>query len=175
MLAAIVAKAKNNVIGKENKLIWHLPEDLKFFKEKTTGHIIIMGRKTFESLPFILPKREHWVITNQKDYLKDNDQVKVFHSVQEVMAELRKVEKENLAKDANLDSAFIIGGAQIYKAFLPHIDRLYCTEINADIEGDTYFPVLPASFKKVAESEVKTTEKYPWTYTFVTYEQEKGC
>lgn len=164
MLAAIVAKAKNNVIGKDNKLIWHLPEDLKFFKEKTTGHIIIMGRKTFESLPCLLPKREHWVITKQVDYAKKHEGIRVFSSVDEVLEAVKDV-----------DLAYVIGGAQIYKAFLPYIDVLYCTEIDADIDGDTYFPKLTSKFKKVAESENKTTEKYPWTYSYVTYEQEKGC
>lgn len=166
MLAAIVAKAKNNIIGKDNKLIWHLPEDLKFFKEKTSGHIIIMGRKTFESLPFLLPNREHWVITTQKDYALDKvakNEIRVFSTIEEVVAAASEVEL-----------AYVIGGAQIYSEFMPYIDKLYCTEIHADIDGDTYFPEIPKELVKVAESEIKTTEKYPWTYSFVTYEREKG-
>ena len=79
MLALIVAVAHNRVIGKDNTLIWHLPNDLKFFKEKTTGHVIIMGRKTFESLPFLLPNREHWVITRDKGF-DAPEGVKIFHS-----------------------------------------------------------------------------------------------
>ena len=79
MLALIVAVAHNRVIGKDNTLIWHLPNDLKFFKEKTTGHVIIMGRKTFESLPFLLPNREHWVITRDKGF-DAPEGVKIFHN-----------------------------------------------------------------------------------------------
>ena len=79
MLALIVAVAHNRVIGKDNTLIWHLPNDLKFFKEKTTGHVIIMGRKTFESLPFLLPNREHWVITRDKGF-DAPEGVRIFHS-----------------------------------------------------------------------------------------------
>lgn len=161
MLAAIVAKAKNNVIGKDNKLIWHLPEDLKFFKEKTTGHIIIMGRKTFESLPFLLPNREHWVITTQKDYGKEHQGVRVFNSVDEVVAAAK-----------NVDLAYVIGGAQIYGAFMPYIDRLYVTQIDEDIDGDTYFPQIDSRLIEVEKSEIRYTDKYPWTYRFVTYDRK---
>lgn len=84
MIAIIVAKAANNVIGKDNQLIWHLPKDLKYFKELTTGHIIVMGRKTLESLPFKLPNREHWVLTRQADYVPPYEGVRVFTSVDEL-------------------------------------------------------------------------------------------
>ena len=80
MLAMIVAVAENGVIGKDNQLIWRIPEDLTYFKQRTTGHVIIMGRKTLESLPFLLPNREHWVITSQLDYIPPYEGVKVFHS-----------------------------------------------------------------------------------------------
>ena len=84
MLALIVAVAHNRVIGKDNTLIWHLPNDLKFFKEKTIGHVIIMGRKTFESLPFLLPNREHWVITRDKGF-DAPEGVKIFHTLRRLL------------------------------------------------------------------------------------------
>ena len=106
MLALIVAVAHNRVIGKDNTLIWHLPNDLKFFKEKTTGHVIIMGRKTFESLPFLLPNREHWVITRDKGF-DVPEGVRVFHSP-EAAAEAARA----------LDAAYVIGGAQVYLSLI---------------------------------------------------------
>ena len=118
MLALIVAVAHNRVIGKDNTLIWHLPNDLKFFKEKTTGHVIIMGRKTFESLPFLLPNREHWVITRDKGF-DAPEGVKIFHSP-EAAAEAARV----------LDAAYVLGGAQVYEAFLPYVDTMYITEVD---------------------------------------------
>ena len=117
MLAMIVAVAANGVIGKDNQLIWRIPEDLKYFKERTMGHVIIMGRKTLESLPFLLPNREHWVITSQVDYVPPYEGVKVFHSPEEVVS---------VAKD--LDLAYCIGGAQVYASMAPYADRLYVTE-----------------------------------------------
>ena len=131
MLALIVAVAHNRVIGKDNTLIWHLPNDLKFFKEKTTGHVIIMGRKTFESLPFLLPNREHWVITRDKGF-DAPEGVKIFHSP-EAAAEAARV----------LDAAYVIGGAQVYEAFLPYVDTMYITEVDHESEGDAFFPEFP--------------------------------
>lgn len=161
MIAMIVARAKNNVIGKDNQLIWHLPEDLKFFKEKTSGHIIIMGRKTFESLPFLLPNREHWVITRQEGYEAAHEGIRCFPTV-EAAAEAAR----------HLSIAYIIGGAQIYEAFMPLADRLYITEIDAPVEGDTYFPTFTeAQFKEVDRSSALHSEKYDWNFTFVTYDK----
>ena len=131
MLALIVAVAHNRVIGKDNTLIWHLPNDLKFFKEKTTGHVIIMGRKTFESLPFLLPNREHWVITRDKGF-DAPEGVKIFHSP-EAAAEAARA----------LDAAYVIGGAQVYEAFLPYVDMMYITEVDHEFEGDAFFPEFP--------------------------------
>ena len=92
MLAMIVARAKHNVIGKDNQLIWHLPKDLQYFKKLTTGHVIIMGRKTLESLPFLLPNREHWVVTRQTDYVPPYEGVRVFTSPEAAAAEAAKLD-----------------------------------------------------------------------------------
>lgn len=126
-LSLIVAKAKNNVIGKDNQLIWHLSDDLKRFKALTMGHPIIMGRKTFESLPKVLPGRTHYVLTGNPDY-EVPEGVLLFHDVKELLAALP--EGEN----------FLIGGARMYEELFPYADTLYITEIEKDYEGDAYFP-----------------------------------
>jgi len=101
MLALIVAVAHSRVIGKDNTLIWHLPNDLKFFKEKTTGHVIIMGRKTFESLPFLLPNREHWVITRDKGF-DAPEGVRVFHNPEEAAEALKPSIKNGWKRQRSL-------------------------------------------------------------------------
>ena len=161
MLALIVAKAANDVIGNDNKLIWHLPKDLKFFKEKTTGHVIIMGRKTFESLPFLLPHREHWVITKNAAFSAPEG-VKVFTSPEEAAQAA-----------AQLEAAYVIGGAQIYKAFMPLVDRMYVTEIDHEFEGDAFFPPIDESqFVRTHVEEGQVDEKHPYPFRFVTYERK---
>ena len=129
MLSIIVAVAKNNVIGKDNRLLWNLPGDLKRFKDITTGKSIIMGRKTFESLPFILPNRQHIVLTRDKNFVIEDDNVVIVNSIEELQSRLDK-EKEN----------FVIGGGEIYKLLLPYCDKLYLTLIDREFDGDTIFP-----------------------------------
>lgn len=132
MLSIIVAKAENNIIGGDNKLLWHISEDLKRFREITTGHTIIMGRKTFESLPKILPNRHHVVITRDVNFSVDSDQVTIVHDLNEV---LNKYENSE-------DEAFIIGGGEIYNLLFPYAKKLYLTKVNTNFEGDTYFPSI---------------------------------
>lgn len=115
-LSIIVAKASNNAIGKDNALLWHLSDDLKRFKKLTMGHPIIMGRKTFESLPGVLPGRVHYVLTGNKDY-KAPEGVLLFHDVKSLM--------ESLPEGEN----FVIGGEHMYKALLPYAGALYITEV----------------------------------------------
>lgn len=161
MLAIIVAVAHDHVIGKDNQLIWHLPNDLKYFKERTMYHVIIMGRRTFESLPKLLPNRTHWVITKQTDYDVPSG-VRVFHSVEEAMAAAR-----------TLDMAFVIGGAQIYEATMPYVDRLYVTEVDYDFAGDAFFPAIDTDIWQETERIVGTVdEKNRYPHSFVTYERK---
>ena len=132
MISMICAMANNNVIGNGNSMLWHIPSDLKRFKSITSESTIIMGRKTFESLPGILPKRKHIVITRDKNYIVDNENIEVLHSVDDI---LKKYENSN-------EEVFIIGGGQIYKEFLPHADKLYLTILEKDFKGDTKFPKI---------------------------------
>lgn len=160
MLALIVAVAKNGIIGKDNSLIWHLPNDLQFFKRTTNGHVIIMGRHTFESLPFLLPNREHWVITKNKGF-NAPEGVRLFFSPQDAYEAAKK-----------LDKAFVIGGAQIYKEFLPYVDRMYITEVLHEFDGDIAFPDFGNNdfvISSVVDGVVDEKNQYP--HRFVTYDR----
>lgn len=127
IISMIAAVGKNAELGKGNDLIWHFKEDMKFFKETTMGNTVIMGRKTFESLPKALPNRKNIVITNNKNYSAEG--AVVVHSPDEALA---------LAES---EEVFIIGGGRIYSRFLPLADKLYLTEIEAECESaDTFFP-----------------------------------
>ena len=129
----IAAIGKNRELGKENDLIWHLPNDLKFFKQVTSNHSIIMGRKTFESLPRMLPNRKHIVLTTSEN----------LPSEVEVYKELKQLLERY--KDTN-EEIFIIGGASIYSQFLEHSDKLYLTEIDEeDKDADVFFPEFDKS------------------------------
>ena len=163
MLSIVVAKAKNNIIGKENKLIWHLPEDLKHFKEITTGHTIIMGRKTFESLGRVLPNRKHIIFSQNPDFKVNNENVEVVHSLLQIQ-DLIEGEEE----------AFVIGGAMIYNLLMPYVTKMYVTEIDKDFEGDTFFPKInPDIWKETLREKGKKDEKNNLDYDFVTYEKIK--
>lgn len=125
-ISMIAAVGRNLELGKGNNLIWHFKEDMKFFKETTTGSSVIMGRKTFESLPKALPNRKNIVITNNRDYIADGGYV------------VNSIEK---ALELAGDNAFIIGGGNIYSQFLPLADKIYLTEIEDECaDADTYFP-----------------------------------
>ena len=126
-ISMIAAIGKNNELGRGNGLIWHFREDMKFFKETTTGNTVIMGRKTFESLPHALPNRRNIVITGNKDYVAEG-------------AELADGIEGAIELSKN-DKVFIIGGGKIYKEFLPYAQKLYLTEIDGECEdADVYFP-----------------------------------
>lgn len=158
MLSIIVATANNNVIGKDNNLLWHISEDLKRFKEITSGNTIIMGRKTFESLPGILPNRKHVVITRDKNFRVNSDMVEVIHSLDEVLYKYENSTEEN----------FIIGGGEIYKATLPFAKKLYLTKVKKDFDGDTIFPNINEDEWKIDfNSEEKLDPKSGLKFEFI--------
>ena len=161
MLSIIVAKAKNNIIGKENKLIWHLPEDLKHFKELTTGHTMIIGRKTFESLGRVLPNRKHVVFSQNPDFKVDDENVEIVHSMLQIQEYIEN-EEEN----------FVIGGAMIYNLLMPYVTKMYVTQINKDFEGDTFFPRIDENvWKEVSREKGLKNEENNLDYEFITYER----
>ena len=161
MLSIIVAIANENVIGKDNKLIWHLPEDLKHFKQITTGHRIIMGRKTFESLGRILPNRKHVVLCNDMDMNIEDPNV-------EILDDISKLDKYINSEEEN----FIIGGATIYKLLMPYANKMYITKINQDFEGDVYFPEIKADqWKETSRKNGIKNNENPFDYEYITYER----
>ncbi|MFT5970153.1 MAG: dihydrofolate reductase [Flavobacteriales bacterium] len=156
MVCIIVAAAKNNVIGNNNELIWHLSADLKRFKALTTGHHIIMGRKTFESIGKPLPNRTTVIITRNPAYQIEG------------CITVNSLEKA-LEVSKNDDISYIIGGAEIYKLALPLADKIELTRIEKDFEGDAYFPEINESEWSVTESETFVpTEKNDFSYRFDT-------
>ncbi|WP_317195542.1 dihydrofolate reductase [Echinicola shivajiensis] len=161
-VSIIVAKAKNNVIGKDNQLIWKLSADLKHFKNHTTGHYIIMGRKTYESMGKPLPNRTSVVITRNSDY-SIPDGHHIVHHLQDAL---------DLAKKNNQDKVFIIGGGEIYKQAIELSDELLVTEVDCSPEGDTYFPNISANKWKVVQKEAfQKDEKNEYDFSFITYKR----
>lgn len=160
MLSIIVAKAKNNVIGKDNKLIWKISDDLKRFKNLTTGHTIIMGRKTFESLGRVLPNRFHIVLTRDENYKIDNENVKIVHNVDEL---------EEYISDS--EEHFVIGGEMIYKLLLSKSNKLYITQLDKDFEGDTYFPEINEDEWKIVKNVKGPEDDNDFEYNYIDYER----
>jgi len=162
MLSIIVAVAENNVIGKDNKLIWHLPEDLKRFKQLTTGHTIIMGRKTFESLGRVLPNRKHIVLTKDTSFQIDNQNVEIVNDIKELDKYI-KLEEE----------CFVIGGAIVYAQLMPKVEKMYITKIHKKFDGDAYFPVIDEENWIILEkSQGVKDEKNPYDYEYITYKRK---
>lgn len=162
MISLIVAVARNRVIGDGNRLIWHISEDLKHFKTITSGHPVIMGRKTYESLGRPLPNRTNVVISRQKNYQAEG--CIVVHSLIEALLLFPAAEE-----------VFILGGAQIYAQALPLADRFYLTEVDADYSGDTYFPEWDRSEWRLTEHEsFPHGEKFPHPFTFLRYDRIRG-
>ena len=131
MYSFVVAVGENNEMGVDNHLPWHLPGEMRYFRLVTEGHTIIMGRRTFESLPRVLPNRRHIVLTKNSQYTVEHPDVLVAHTKEEVL-DLTRGDEE----------VFIIGGAQVFRLFLPEADRIYLTVIHEDFRADTYFDAL---------------------------------
>lgn len=154
IISLVVAKSKNNVIGKNNQLPWHLPADLKHFKKITMGKPIIMGRKTFDSIGKPLPGRRNIIITRNKNYsAKGCD---IFYSIDEAFNALK-----------NETEVMIIGGANLYLQTLMRASCIYLTEIDVTIEGDAFFPALPVNeWKLISEEKFPADEKNSYAYRF---------
>ena len=164
-VSLIVAVSENRVIGKNNDLIWHLPTDMKFFKETTIGHHVIMGRKNFESIPHKfrpLPERTNIIITRQTDY--HAEECFVVNSIQAAL----KIAKEN-----NDSEPFVIGGGEIYKLALNQdlIDKIYLTRVYNTFEGDTFFPELEECWKETERIDHLADERHEYNYSFITFEK----
>ena len=157
----VVARADNEVIGHQGRLPWHLPADLRHFKITTMGAPMIMGRKTFDSLPGLLPGREHIVLTRDREW--KGEDVKVAHS-----------RDEALALAAGADRVSVIGGAEIYHAFLPLAERIHLTEVHLAPEGDTFFPQLNSRVWNVARGRRTEAEGEHPAHTMVLMERKSS-
>ena len=165
-LALIAAYSQNRVVGYDNKLPWHLPEDLQYFKRCTTGKAIIMGRKTFESIGRPLPNRTNIVISRNPDYSPEG--VKVVGSLDSAIELAKAVNEVN-----GIEEVMVIGGATIYELALPLADRLYLTHVHARIEGYAYFPQVDFSkWHEVQRADYSASDSNPYDYSFVVYEKE---
>lgn len=159
MLTIIAAAAENNALGKDNQLVWHLPDDFKRFKKLTSGHHIIMGRKTFDSFPKLLPNRTHVVITRQDNFRKEG--VFVVNSLE------RAIELS-----ADDPQPFVIGGGEIYKMAMNLADKIELTRVHGTFEADTFFPEIDGKqWKLVSEEFHEKDEKHNYAFTYLTYER----
>jgi len=163
IISTIVAVAKNNVIGKDNDIPWYLPADLKYFKKVTTGHHIVMGRKCYESIGRPLPKRTNVVVTRNPFFMATG--CLVTHNVAEAV---------QIAEANGEEEVFIIGGGQIYEIALPHVDRIYLTEVDLEVDGDIFFPEIDEkNWTLVKETKHQADEKNEYNYTFKILERKK--
>ena len=158
-ITMIAAAAENNALGKENDLVWHLPDDFKRFKQLTSGHYIIMGRKTFESFPKLLPNRTHVVITRNQDYKAEGAIV------------VDSIDKALQAASPD-PSPFIIGGGEIYTMGLDYADYIELTRVHGEFEADTFFPEIDLSkWELIKEEFHDTDEKHKYPFTYLTYKK----
>jgi dihydrofolate reductase len=164
VIKILVACDENRVIGKDNQLIWHLPADLKRFKSLTTGHVILMGRKTYESIGKPLPNRTTIVITRQADFQAEG--TIIAHSVDEAILKAKSLSREDI---------FIVGGAEIYTVSMALADQILLTQLHDIFEGDAFFPeISPETWEIVDRERGLTDEKNPFQYSFITYQKKDG-
>jgi len=161
-ISFVVAAAKNNVIGKDNQLVWNLPNDMKFFKNVTWGMPVVMGRKSFESLGKALPGRKNIVLTRQEGWnAKD---VIVVKSMEEAKA---------VVKEMDVKEMMVIGGGEIFKMVMPEAKRIYLTRVDAEPEGDAFFPkVDPAEWELVSKKDHEADAKHAYNYSFQIWERK---
>lgn len=160
MISLIVAKAKNGVIGYKNKMPWHIPAELKYFKEVTTNHTIIMGKNTLLSIGKALPNRRNIVLTTNPAFSFEN--VEIVHQLEDLQS---LVESE--------EEVFVIGGRSLYEQFLPIAKRLYITDINEEFKGDTYFPTVRwEEFQLISEVQGPKDSKNNYDYFFKIYDRK---
>jgi dihydrofolate reductase len=155
-LILIAAAGESNELGRDGELPWHLPDDFKYFKERTTGYPMIMGRKTFDTFPRPLPNRRHIIITRDRDYRVKHPDCLVVYSLQEALSEVSGEEK-----------AFVIGGGEIYRQALPHATAVELTRVHGRFEADTYFPELNPGEWQLVRSEYHPKDKrHQYDFTF---------
>ncbi len=158
----VVAMDKENCIGVDNQLPWHLPADLQHFKRITQGGVIVMGRKTFDSLGRLLPNRSHWVLTRQQDWSHDG-----VHVVQTLDELIQGASTDAISRGQS--SIYVIGGGELFTLTLPIADRLEITHVELDVAGTAHYPQIPAEWIKVNTENEQADEKTGVKFQFVTY------
>lgn len=163
IISLIAAIGKSNELGKENKLLWHLPADMQHFRKTTSGHVVIMGRKTYESIGQPLPNRRNIVVTRQADYKPEG--MEVANSLEAALDSVRDETGWN-------GEVFVIGGGELYKQAIGVADRLYITRVDDSIpEADTYFPKIGPEWRETSSEAHEPDESNNHRYAFVTYEK----
>ncbi|SFR73653.1 dihydrofolate reductase [Marinobacter daqiaonensis] len=166
--ALIVAMSRNRVIGRNNRLPWYLPGDLKYFKQATMGKPIIMGRKTWESIGKALPGRLNVVVSSRELDLPPG-----VARVATLNEAFRKAEAQAMLD--GVDEVMVIGGAQIYEAVLPEIDRMYITQVHAEVEGDALFPEVDLDqWQEIGREDFSASDHNPYDYSFVVYQRPQS-
>ena len=163
IISLIAAMSHNRVIGRDNDLPWKLPDDMKFFQRTTKGHVVIMGRKNYDSLPPSykpLPNRTNVILTRQKGY--EAEDCVVFDNLDSAL---------NFSRKEGEQEAFVIGGGQVYEQAIAKSDRIYLTEIKAEIDGDTFFPKFGADWKEISREHHSADERHQYAFDFVIYEK----
>jgi dihydrofolate reductase len=160
MITIIAAAGENNSLGKDNDLVWHLPDDFKRFKELTSGNYILMGRKTFETFPKPLPNRKHLIITRQDNYSVPENCF-VFDAIQSAI------------DFTDNQDIWIIGGGEIYKQSMEIADRIELTRVHSEFEADTFFPEIGEEWKLVSEEYHPTDDRHKYDFTYLTYDRRK--
>jgi dihydrofolate reductase len=166
IISLIAAASINNVIGKNNQLLWHLPNDMKFFKNTTWAMPVIMGRKTFESLDNqLLPGRFNIIVTHQKNWNPGNDKVQIADSLQKAI---------ELAAKTDCKESFIAGGGQLFSESIAIADRIYLTRVQVTIEGDAYFPQIdPSQWEMSSHTDFPADDKHAYAYSFQLWVKKK--
>lgn len=163
IISIVVAASQNNCIGSNNQLLWHLPNDMKFFKNTTWGMPVIMGRKTYESMGKPLTGRTNIVVTRNAGWMAEG--VKVAATLEEALV---------LAADADAREAYVIGGGEIYRQALPLTHRIYLTRVHTVLEGDTFFPeISEQDWICLSKLDFSADEKHQWPYSFEVWERKK--
>lgn len=161
MITIVVAMGKNSAIGKDNKLLWHLPKDLKHFKNLTSGHPIIMGRKTYESIGKPLPNRTNIVVSGKDNWFEEG--ILIVPSIKDALKHAKKID----------DNVMVIGGGNIYEQTIDKADRLEVTLVDAELDADVYFPKInPKTWVKVAEDCVQKDEDHDFDFCFQTFDRK---
>lgn len=163
MITLVVAMGKNNAIGKDNKLLWHLPKDLKHFKNLTSGHPIIMGRKTYESIGKPLPNRTNIVVSRRNDWFEEG--ILIVPSVKDALKHAKKIS----------ENVFVIGGGNIYEQTLDKVDRLEITLVDVELDADVRFPKINhKQWIKVSENCIQKDEEHDYDFCFQTFDRKEA-